>query len=94
MTAAFNGTGTDDDLSVSISSASLSNYGSYDISKKMVEAARERGTIPSLIGDTITSLPVDGTSLSLLVGGSNYVVTVKNGALRSRDPRNKGYLQA
>ena len=86
MTAAFNGTGTDDDLSVSISSASLSNYGSYDISKKMVEAARERGTIPSLIGDTITSLPVDGTSLSLLVGGSNYVVKVENGALEVSGP--------
>ena len=62
------------------------NYGSYDISKKIVETARERGTIPSLIGDTITSLPVEGTSLSLLVGGSNYVVTVKNGALELSGP--------
>ena len=94
ITAAFNGAGADDDLSVSISSASLSNYGSYDISKKIVETACERGTIPSLIGDTITSLPVEGLRFHYWLADQTMLLQSKTGPLSSRDLRNKGYLQA
>ena len=90
MKATLNG--QSNDLNLTLNSSELMNYTSAAISKALVDRARLTGTIPSLSGSVISSLPAEGSTMSVRVGGSTYEVMLKGGALSVSGPEEQRVL--
>jgi len=87
MTAKLNG--TPQDLNLTLSGSELKDYSSSGISKVFVDRARNLGTVPSVKGSVIAALPPEGSSMSVLVGGSTYEIVLKEGRLSVSGPEDQ-----
>jgi len=87
MSAMLNG--TIEDLNLTLSSSELTDYSSSGISKILVDRARKLGTVPSIKGSVLASIPPDGSTMSVLIGGSTYDIVLKGGLLSVNGPEDQ-----
>ncbi len=90
LNAAMNG--QNKDLNIELESSDLNQFSSADISKALVAKARAIGTVPSLQGSVFTTLPPEGSSMSVRVGGSTYDLIFRNGDFIINGPEEQRIL--
>ena len=68
-------------LSKELKSKDLENFSLASISKQLVNMLREEAVKPTLNGASMNQKPTDGSSMSVKVGSSTYIVTYTGGEM-------------
>ncbi|MDB3948989.1 hypothetical protein N9370_04445, partial [Paracoccaceae bacterium] len=77
LSGKMNGSSADTDIVVN--SNSLSNVSAGNISKTLLTSFRSTSALPSLTGAAISSDPAEGSTISVLVGASQYDIMYASG---------------
>ena len=73
----MNGSTTDTDISISTNT--LNDVSIENISESLVTSFRSTSALPSLTGAAISTDPSEGSTISVLVGASEYVIRYESG---------------
>ncbi|MED7677502.1 flagellar hook-associated protein FlgK [Rhodobacteraceae bacterium IMCC15231] len=84
LSGKMNGSSADTDIVVN--SNSLSNVSVGNISKTLLTSFRSTSALPSLTGAPISSDPADGSTISVLVGASQYDIRYASGEFVVQGP--------
>ena len=84
LSGKMNGSSADTDIVVN--SNSLSNVSVGNISKTLLTSFRSTSALPSLTGAAISSDPADGSTISVLVGASQYDIRYASGEFVVQGP--------
>ena len=74
------------DTDIVVNSNSLSDVSVGNISKTLLTSFRSTSALPSLTGAAISSDPADGSTISVLVGASQYDIRYASGEFVVQGP--------
>ena len=78
--------GSSSDTDISINTNSLSDVSIENISKSLVTSFRATSALPSLKGAAISTYPSEGSTISVLVGASQYDIRYESGEFAVQGP--------
>ena len=80
-------------ITAAVHSAQLTDFSSQSIAAALVEKVRSVAPVPILKGAALTQLPGDGDSITLSLGGQDYILRMANGEVVVEGPED-GRLSA
>ena len=84
LSGKMNGSTTDTDISISTNT--LNDVSIENISESLVTSFRSTSALPSLTGAAISTDPSEGSTISVLVGASEYVIRYESGEFDVQGP--------